>query len=155
METHSEEAYEEEHLIEIDESGKKKVTSKSSKSAHAGSRATASVETKENGVSKKATMQAIEEKSATQHAKAITNGNTTIEAIETNTEETKKITGSGGTPNNKKKVRKIKKGSVDSEKENISVVSVYFLCFIIFFCASVLLSFHLIYTLLLDTNRLI
>lgn len=129
METHSEEAYEEEHVIEIDETGKKKVTSKSSKSALAGSRATASIETKENGVSKKATMEAIQEKSATEHAKAITNGNTTIEAIETNVEETKKITGSGGggnaLPNNKKKVRKIKKGSGgDSEKENISVVSV-------------------------------
>lgn len=129
MEHHSEEAYEEEHVIEIDETGKKKVTSKSSKSALAGSRATASIETKENGVSKKATMEAIEEKSAVEHAKAMTNGNTTVEAIDTNTEETKKITGSATTPNNnKKKVRKIKKGSGDSEKENISVVSVNCLC---------------------------
>lgn len=126
METHSEEAYSEEHVIEIDETGKKKVTSKSSKSALAGSRATASIETNENGVSKKATMEAIEKKSATQNAKAITNGNTTIEAIETSCEESKEIT--GGTPtitngNKVKKVRKIKKGSGDSEKENISVVS--------------------------------
>ncbi|XP_063704343.1 LIM domain and actin-binding protein 1 isoform X2 [Culicoides brevitarsis] len=120
VETHSEEAYEEEHVIEIDEKGQKKVTSKSSKAAFAGSRATASIETNENGVSTKATMEAVQEKAAKQLAKAITNGNITIEAVESTQEETQKITGTPPT-NKVKKVRKIKKGSGDSEKENISV----------------------------------
>uniref|UniRef100_A0A336NA21 CSON010583 protein n=1 Tax=Culicoides sonorensis TaxID=179676 RepID=A0A336NA21_CULSO len=68
-------------------------------------------------------MEAVEEKHATEHAKAIQNGNSKIEEIETSTEQTQKITESGGgNPTNKKKVRKIKKGS-ESEKENISVHS--------------------------------
>lgn len=111
-------------MIEIDSKGKKKVSSKSSKSASSYARAAASVETKENGISKKQSMEAIEEKSATEHSIDTQKKGVSTLSIEMNGDGVKKIKDKSdtGTAEKKKKVRKVKKG--DSEKENISVVSV-------------------------------
>lgn len=120
VETASEEAYEESTEIEIDEFGNEKVSTKSNRTASASMKTKASVETKANGVSTKASVEQSEEQSVSEETAsqgvtlAISGGAPTLA-----------IKGADDGEKPKKKVirKKAKKGD-DTGKENISVVSV-------------------------------
>lgn len=126
VETASEEAYEESTEIEIDEHGNEKVSTKSNKTASASMRTTASVETKANGKSIKATVEQSEEQSVSEEttsqgfnaAGALGAGTPTL-AIKDGAAAASE---DGGDKKRKVIRKKAKKGD-ETGKENISVVS--------------------------------